>query len=176
MFLRCCAEEAHEHRHLCMSYGHVRNPRQLIPGQDRTTTRTGESGVLYATLRRYATQVWPQQRSHRIQHYDAEWTCMRFRSAAGAAFGVEGFDGARGCCGVECRRNVQSHEGFLVHCLCNNLRVSAEDEDEGGEDVRGDVERTGSSRERDASVARRAGARLPVVSSQSAASVGYNLR
>ena len=63
-----------------------------------------------------------------------------------------------------------------MRCLCNNLRVSAEGEDEDGEDVRGDVERTGSSRERDASVARRAGARLPVVSSQSAASVGYNLR
>ena len=100
---------------------------------------------------------------------------MRFRSAAGAAFGVEGFDGARGCCGVECRRNVQSREGFLMRCLCNNLHVSAEDEDK-SEDVNGDVERTGSSRERDASVSRRAGARLPVVSSQSAASVGYNLR
>ena len=62
-----------------------------------------------------------------------------------------------------------------MRCLCNNLHVSAEDEDK-SEDVNGDVERTGSSRERDTSVARRAGARLPVVSSQSAASVGYNLR
>ena len=130
--------------------------------------------ALYITLRRYATQMWPQQRGHRIQHYDAEWMCTRIRSAAGAAFDVEGFNGACGCCGVECRRDVQPREGVLMRCLCN-LRVSAEGEDE-GEDVRGDVERTGSSRECDASVARRAGARLPVVSSQSAASVGYNLR
>ena len=50
MFLRCCAEEAHEHRHLRMSYGHVCNPRQLIPGQDRTGQQQGQAKVEYYTL------------------------------------------------------------------------------------------------------------------------------
>lgn len=71
------------------------------------------------TLRRYATQVWPQQRCHRIEHYDAELMRMRFRSAgASAAFGIKGFDGARGCCGVKCQRDVQTREGFLMRRLC----------------------------------------------------------
>ena len=45
MFLRCCAEEAHEHRHLRMSYGHVRNPRQ-----DRTEQQQEQAKVEYCTL------------------------------------------------------------------------------------------------------------------------------
>jgi hypothetical protein len=62
-----------------------------------------------------------------------------------------------------------------MRCLCD-LRVSAEDGDD-GEAVRVTSNRlTAPSRECDASVARRAGARLPVVSSQSAVSVGCNLR
>jgi hypothetical protein len=44
---------------------------------------------------------------------------MRFRSAgASAAFGIKGFDGARGCCGVKCQRDVQTREGFLMRRLC----------------------------------------------------------
>jgi hypothetical protein len=68
MLLRCGAEEAHEHRHICMSYGRGSPSRQLMmPGNlgwaDRTTNKIGGGGaivvlVLYITLRRYATQVW----------------------------------------------------------------------------------------------------------------------
>ena len=73
---------------------------------DGTTKKTAGGGeISLLTLRRYATQLWAQQRRHRIQHYDTELvcTCMRFWSVAGtAAFGIEGFNGACSCCGVKC--------------------------------------------------------------------------
>jgi hypothetical protein len=132
VLLRCCAEEAHEHRHLRVSCD-VRTPHVVVswlPGKlGFGKKKRGGNGEKMRrrgrTLRGYATQVWPQQRRHRVQHHDAELVCMGFRSAAGTAFGIEGFDGACGRCGVECRCDVQSREGFLVRCLCA-LRVSCQ--------------------------------------------------
>ena len=90
-------------------------------GQDnKEGGRKWRDGV---TLRRYAAQVWAQQRRHCVQHYNAELICVRFWSAGRTAFGVKGLDGARGCCSVECRCDVQSREGFLMRCLCDYASV-----------------------------------------------------
>ena len=67
----------------------------------------GGAVAIYITLRRNATQLWPQQCRHRVQHYDPEMIYSWFwRAARIAALGIEGFDGASGCCGIERRCDV----------------------------------------------------------------------